>query len=180
MQIIIMGVQNTQRGFTLIELLVVIAIIGILSSIVLASLSHARTKAKDTRRISDMEQIRIALEMFFVDKGHYPGNSVEGVSNLGEQIGDDNGPIEQALSAYLPSLPKDPRHDGSIYFYSYDPQHCTDAILGSCACDGQIGAVLAFNKAESAGFIKKRATCSGGDQNQNNADYNLVLFPAPN
>ena len=54
--------KNKARGFTLIELLVVIAIIGILSSVVLASLSTARQKSRDAKRISDVGQIQLAAE----------------------------------------------------------------------------------------------------------------------
>lgn len=57
--------QPGKRGFTLIELLVVIAIIGILASIVLASLNTARKKSRDARRIADLNQIRLANELYF-------------------------------------------------------------------------------------------------------------------
>ncbi len=54
--------MKNSRGFTLIELLVVIAIIGILSSVVLTSLSSARNRAKDARVISDVQQLRTQIE----------------------------------------------------------------------------------------------------------------------
>jgi len=60
------------RSFTLIELLVVIAIIGVLSSVVLVSLNSAKAKARDARRLSDMKQIKAALEMYYISNGRYP------------------------------------------------------------------------------------------------------------
>jgi prepilin-type N-terminal cleavage/methylation domain-containing protein len=55
------------KAFTLIELLVVIAIIALLSSIVIASLSAARQKARDASRIAHARSIKTALH-FYEDK----------------------------------------------------------------------------------------------------------------
>jgi prepilin-type N-terminal cleavage/methylation domain-containing protein len=66
--------SSFRRGFTLIELLVVIAIIGLLSSIILAGLTNARVQARDTKRISDFRQIKIALEEYYQDHGYYPAS----------------------------------------------------------------------------------------------------------
>ena len=60
--------KNGKRGFTLIELLVVIAIIGILASVVLASLNSARKKGRDARRVADIKQVQLALELYFRDR----------------------------------------------------------------------------------------------------------------
>jgi prepilin-type N-terminal cleavage/methylation domain-containing protein len=59
------------KGFTLIELLVVISIIGLLSSIVLASLSTARGKAKDAAIKSEVLQMRNLFAQEFSDTGNY-------------------------------------------------------------------------------------------------------------
>lgn len=63
-----------KKGFTLIELLIVIAIIGLLSSVVLASLNSARKKARDARRIADFKNIGLAMELYFDKYNRYPAS----------------------------------------------------------------------------------------------------------
>ncbi|TSC67207.1 MAG: hypothetical protein CEO19_313 [Parcubacteria group bacterium Gr01-1014_73] len=61
-----------KRGFTLIELLVVISIISLLSSVVMSSLSSARAKARDAKRLHDLRQINIALALYYDKYSYYP------------------------------------------------------------------------------------------------------------
>jgi len=65
--------MNKNKGFTLIELLVVIAIIGILSSVVLASLSSARNKGKDAAVKSQLASMKAQAEIFYSVGSTYLG-----------------------------------------------------------------------------------------------------------
>ncbi len=68
----IFNFKQKNEGFTLIELLVVIAIIGLLSSVVLASLNSARVKARDAVRKQTLKQVQTALELYYDKYSTYP------------------------------------------------------------------------------------------------------------
>ena len=84
--------KNT-HGFTLIELLVVIAIIGMLSAVVIASVSGARAKGFDARRLTDIKQLQLALDLYNETNGHYPPSLLD---------------ASFVDSGYIPKIPKDP------------------------------------------------------------------------
>jgi len=66
-----MNIHNLKnRGFTLIELLVVIAIIGILASVVLASLNSARDKGSTAAIKANLNNARAAAELYYDDNSN--------------------------------------------------------------------------------------------------------------
>lgn len=73
MKVHILSFKQRVGAFTLIELLVVIAIISLLSSVVFASVNSARVKARDSRRMQDVVQLRNALNLYASsNNGSYP------------------------------------------------------------------------------------------------------------
>lgn len=79
------------EGFTLIEMLVVVAVIGLLSSVILTALGPAKDKAKDSRIIQEVNQVRSLAETFYT--GNYdalellPSNNIQN-QNLQELSAD--------------------------------------------------------------------------------------------
>ncbi len=89
-------------GFTLIELLVVIAIIGILIGTGTASYQRAVRLSRDSRRKTDLEQIRQALETYRSENSLYPESA---------------GWEAELTGTYITTFPTDPRNN----LYDYVP-----------------------------------------------------------
>ena len=99
-------------GFTLVELLVVIAIIGLLASIILVSLSSAKAKGRDARRISDLKQLQLALELYYDANSVFPAT----LSAL-------TGP------GYIATIPTDPMGGTQYTYVPYTSSAATPACI---------------------------------------------------
>ncbi|MCX6784425.1 MAG: type II secretion system protein [Candidatus Komeilibacteria bacterium] len=87
--------NGKKNAFTLVELLVTIAIIGILSTIVIISVSNARAKARNTKRISDLRSVRTGLDVYLS-------------SNAVIWVDGNDATSDLAVAGILPVIPKDP------------------------------------------------------------------------
>ena len=96
--------QNNKksRGFTLIEILIVIAMIAILTTIIIAYLSAAKTRGRDAKRIADIKQMEQLLEVYFSSCYAYP-------NSLSQLTTDCSG------NTIIVAVPKDPK--GTQYSY---------------------------------------------------------------
>ncbi len=162
--------KQNNKGFTLIELLVVIAIIGLLASVVMSSLSNARTKARDTRRMQDLRQIQTALEMYYSSHNAYPSGGAGSdrscwKNNEGYSSCHPLGALKD--EGLLPQVPYDPGKNG------YVGTGCGGAQFYSYWSDGQrylLGAVQ-----ESQGNTGCTETGNWSGPNANNYTYQFYI-----
>ncbi|MFA5942429.1 MAG: prepilin-type N-terminal cleavage/methylation domain-containing protein [Candidatus Paceibacterota bacterium] len=157
--------RNTNKGFTLIELLVVISIIGLLSSVVLASLNSARIKARDARRKLDLKQLAVALDLNYDKHGAYTQSeamcsdtSYGGLGACGAAGGtgdwDANSDLRDLVTdGFMGVLPKDPTNN-STYNYTYEPWNADQLYVGARA--GQHYDLCATLEAGGSFCISKR------------------------
>ncbi|MBI1888982.1 MAG: type II secretion system protein [Candidatus Spechtbacteria bacterium] len=139
--------QKGNGAFTLIELLVVVTIMGILASIVLVSLSSARIKARDTRRIADIRQVVLALE-FYAD--HYRSYPPIGASTTPAARWQKLKECLEAQAActdnkdsfqIMPVAPEDPTNLPEFQ-YDYSPDSVGGSFLIKAKLEGADNAAL--------------------------------------
>jgi type II secretion system protein G len=123
--------KQGERGFTLLELLVVIAIIGLLSSVVLASLNNAREKARDATRLAMVREMRNAMELYYSEYGQYPPARAAG----GALAAGDSGELAATVAFtpnfqnYYPQVPVDPLDPLAVYLYKRQGQGYAIALV---------------------------------------------------
>lgn len=122
-------------GFTLMELLIAVSIIAILIAIGVASYTTVNKQSRDTKRKSDLEQIRSALEMYRADNGSYPGpgsGSWVQASVSGDQT---SGLTPYLVPTNIAIIPTDPRSTQTYMYEALNPSggkyygYCLSASL---------------------------------------------------
>lgn len=134
--------SNSSKGFTLIEVLIVVAIIGIIASVVLVAVNQARANGRDAKRVQDLKQLTLALDLYYQDHGTYPPCESGGDPYCGSCNPNGYTEFANALQplvdeGYLLSIPKDPLNKANCQTYEYTTQ--SDDVWGGACNNSPIG-----------------------------------------
>ncbi len=158
------------RGFTLIEILVVLAIIGIAAAVIALNVGAARERARDAKRVENVNQIDTAIALYLTENGTPPGD--DGV----EYINGNPAWIPGLAPRYIREVPSDPVDTGDYKFHyarqginyevaAFMEQNGSDASCGdggnSCQYyEKASGAFLAFVNPGASGWSFGSTTTS--------------------
>ena len=92
--------KKSKFGMVILVIFCAIFILGLFASFMLVSLDSARMKSRDAKRISDINQIRVALGIYRNDKNKYPEQLTE-LSQFGLDISKDVDPKTKASYEYI-------------------------------------------------------------------------------
>ncbi len=92
-------------GFTLLEILIVIVIIGILASLAIPNFIKTTEAAKGKEAVVNLETIRTAERMYYLDNNHHSSNN--------------GGDFSELVPSYLPENPNsNPTRNWNYWFTS--------------------------------------------------------------
>ncbi len=99
------------KGFTLVELLVVVAVLGLLTGMVVISITHVKAKARDSQRVAGINSLSTALGLYHNDFNTYP--IYDGY------IEDQGNALATALTTAetIVAVPTDPLNTGDYRYY---------------------------------------------------------------
>ncbi len=141
---------KSTKGFSLVELLIVITIIGLLSTIVLNSLSTSREKAYDSKIKQQLNSFRTAAEIYYSNQEPTSYGTAAGCnSGLFNDVGAENG----TPAIYLSTLPNNaqvtcqsngPAYAVKALLYSGENHWCVDSRGSSRMIEGTISGPSTF------------------------------------
>ena len=82
------------KGFTMVELLIVIAVVAILATLSYVAYGNIQQKARESRVMTQMSQIRKEMELYRIEHGRWPFNLDPACSEIREYVtsrGGDSG-----------------------------------------------------------------------------------------
>lgn len=158
--------KKSALGFTLVELLIAITILSVLATTGFIVYSGVLPKTRDSKRISDLNKLAIALELYYQKNGRYMDNT-QGLE--GSCTNADTAAFYTEIKSYMvdQEVPKDPKIDPQTKSY---PFYCYVSVT-----DGQ--SYRLFAKLENCQDSKGNL-CKEKDYNYSVYSNDLTLAPA--
>lgn len=141
--------NSHKNGFTFIEMLVVVSILVVLISISVFIFRNISAESRDTKRVNDIKQIQLALDMYRKESGSYPQTITLGSELINTSTG----------TVFLKKIPANPtpKDDGDCpdQEYQYTYTSSTDTYTLSFCISNSTGDLSAGNyQANISGITK--------------------------